>query len=116
LRACWRLAAAFAFMTLMLVAPTAWAGETKMDPNTEDVLTGKVRPRQIPDNWLGSPAKSAPGWRYDDPDNSGNSVRIYRGDPEDSDPSKRAPYVVVIKNGVALGRDGKPLPSYVPSE
>jgi hypothetical protein len=82
----------------------------------DDWSSGKMRPRQIPANWIGSPTKSAPGWRWDDPENSDNSVRIYQGNPNDPDPSKREPYVVVVSGGVVIGRDGKPLPGYKPEE
>src|SRR5436190_862081 len=60
----------------------------------EALLTGKTRPPQVPADWIGSPTKSAPGWRWDDPQNAGNSVRIFRGNPADPDPAKRKDHVV----------------------
>ncbi|HTO33302.1 MAG TPA: hypothetical protein VL202_19320 [Pararhizobium sp.] len=82
----------------------------------EALFTGKERPRQIPTDWIGSPTRSAPGWRWDNPANTGNSVRIFRGDPNHSDPSMRQPFVVVVKNGVTIGADGQPLPRHIAEE
>ena len=69
--------------------------------DVEGVLTGTVRPPQIPDDWKGEPLPDRAGWRWLDPNDRGNSVRIYRGDGE-------APYVVVTVAGDVIGRDGKP--------
>jgi len=99
-------------VVLLLASGSIAYAEGPMD----DIVTGKIRPEKIPADWIGSPTKSAIGWRYDDPNNAGNSVRIYQGDPNDPEPSKREPYVVVISNGKVIGRDGKPVVGYIPAE
>ena len=81
------------------------AGEpTAPQEDIEALLTGKARPHQVPPDWVGSRTKSAPGWRWDDPHNSGNSVRIFRGDPSNPDPTKRRRNVVVnvVRKGAAV--------------
>ncbi|QWW67928.1 hypothetical protein [Rhizobium sp. WYJ-E13] len=78
----------------------------------DDILSGKVRPPQIPSHWVGKPTSSSRGWRWDDPDNSGNGVRFFAGDPDDPVPSKRNTYVVVVSGGVAMGADGNPIPGF----
>jgi hypothetical protein len=75
----------------------------------DDILKG-ARPDNIPNEWVGSPTKSAKGYRWDDP-NGQNSVRFFKGDPNDPDTSKHNPYVIVISNGMLVGRDGKGVPS-----
>jgi len=83
-----------------------------MDPE-EGVYTGAVRPRQIPADWSGEPLPDDLGWRWYNPRNRRDSVRLYRGDPASRDASTRQPYVVVTVNGELLGPDGKPLGQYL---
>jgi hypothetical protein len=75
----------------------------------EKLISGEERPHQIPENWVGRPTESAKGWRWDDPNDAGNSVRIFAGDPNSPSPSKRQAYVIVISGGTVIGRDGKPM-------
>jgi len=83
---------------------------TEEDRVEDDILSGRVRPEKIPSNWVGRPTSSAPGWRWDDPNDPGNSVRFFAGDAHDPVQSKRAPYVVVVSGGLVIGADGKPVP------
>ena len=71
---------------------------------------GGTRPPQIPDTWRGRPLRGGDGWCWEDPENAGNSVRFYRGDPASVFPSKRSPYVVVCSEGFLIDRDGEPIP------
>lgn len=73
------------------------------------MLTGKVRPANIPPDWIGSPTRSSPGWRWDDPKDSGNSVRFFQGNPDDDDPAHRKAFVIVVAGGRVIGRDGHPV-------
>ena len=80
---------------------------TQMATDYEKLLIGAERPRQVPPDWRGEALPNGRGWRWFNPKNRGDSVRIYRGDPKASPPSE-GPYVVVTKNGEVIGRDGKP--------
>jgi hypothetical protein len=91
---------------LLLVGSTPVSAEESKLTNFEKIITGEERPLQIPENWLGRPTESAPGWRWDDPNDAGNSVRIFAGDPTTQSPSEREPYVVVVSGGKTIGRDG----------
>ncbi|WP_145635034.1 hypothetical protein [Neorhizobium alkalisoli] len=82
----------------------------------DDIFSGKVRPEKIPSHWMGRPTSSAPGWRWDDPDDLGNSVRFFTGDPDDPLPSKQTPYVIVVSGGSVIGRDGKSVAGFDPPE
>lgn len=86
-----------------------------MAQDNEAIFNGQVRPDKVPSDWIGSPTRSAPGYRWDDP-NGNNSVRFFRGDPNDPDPSKRDAFVVVVRDDVALNRNGDPLPGIIPEE
>ncbi|MGL4489138.1 MAG: hypothetical protein ACRCU5_06810 [Rhizobiaceae bacterium] len=76
--------------------------------NEFDAILEGQRPDSIPADWVGSPTQSAPGFRWDDPKGQ-NSVRFFKGDPNDTDATKRQPYVIVISDGKLMGRDGKPI-------
>lgn len=67
------------------------------------------RPFNVPSHWVRSPTTSSEGFRWDDPDNPGNSVRIFHGDPTDEDPAHRGPFVIVVSDGRVLDRNGDPL-------
>lgn len=69
-------------------------------------LTGKKRPRQIPNDWIGTPIPNGRGFRWTDPRNRGNAVRIFRGDPEASNPVDRHTYVIVTVDGEELNASG----------
>lgn len=79
-----------------------------MDNADEAVLTGKERPRQIPEHWIGESLPDDRGWRWIDPEDRGNSVRIYRGIPDAPDPVDRGTYVVVTVKGEIIDSAGKP--------
>ena len=75
----------------------------------DTIFNGRKRPKQIPENWIGSPTKSSPGWRWDDPTNSGNSVRLLRGVAEDTNPAHRGDFVIVVSDGKVLDTNGQPV-------
>jgi|GEM_PF-5522787 len=70
---------------------------------------GTRRPRQIPPHWNGEPLPAGAGWRWFDPEDRTNAVRLYRGDPSASDPSTKQPYVVITVKGQVIGPDGQPI-------
>jgi RHS repeat-associated protein len=70
--------------------------------------------QKVPDSWgEGDPTqkdkKGKPGWRWEDPNDPGNGVRIDKGDPNSPQPSQRVDHVVVRSRGKVLGRDGQPI-------
>jgi hypothetical protein len=75
----------------------------------EDVFNGVVRPHLIPEDWQGRQLKSKRGWLWYDPTNEGNRVFFYRADPDSPFPIDREPYVVVVKDGLCLDRQGNPI-------
>ncbi len=90
------------------------SGGMALAQEADDIFSG-TRPDKIPSDWIGSPTRSADGFRWDDP-NGKNSVRFFRGNANDPDPSKREPFVVVVSDGEVLGRDGNPVPGAIPEE
>jgi hypothetical protein len=83
---------------------------TDSKPDFEQVVTGKIRPPNIPPEWKGRPTAAGDGWCWYDPAQAGNSVRIYRGRPDAASPVEREPYVVVVHNGMRMDREGNPVP------
>jgi len=76
----------------------------------DEPWNGGPPPPPIPPDWRGRPLRGGDGWCWEDPENPGNSVRFYKGDPASQCPSKRSPYVVVCSEGGLVGRDGEPIP------
>lgn len=74
----------------------------------DDILSGRERPRQIPLDWVGEPLPMGKGWRWFDPKDRGDSVRIYRGDPRAEHPVDRDMYVIVTVKGETLDAQGTP--------
>jgi hypothetical protein len=66
----------------------------------QKIFNGEVKPPNIPENWIGEALLNSEGWSWKNPNNFGDSVKIYRENP---------PYVVVTKNGIIIGQDGKPI-------
>ena len=81
---------------------------TMTGSESEDWYTGNSRPPQIPDDWEGEPLPDGRGWRWFNPANRGDSVRLYRGDPDSEFPHKREPYVIVTRNGQLIDHKGQP--------
>jgi len=65
---------------------------------------------KIPQNWgPGRPTRTEGGWRWGDPRNPNNSVRMDPGRPDSGWPTQRQDHVVVNSNGRVIGRDGNPI-------
>jgi hypothetical protein len=71
----------------------------RMD-DIEGILSGAVRPPQIPEHWRGEALPGGAGWRWLDPADRGNSVRFFCGEGA-------GPYVLITVAGVVIGRDGE---------
>ncbi|WP_218571873.1 hypothetical protein [Pseudomonas sp. KBS0710] len=64
---------------------------------------------KLPDSWNVSANKKGEGFRWQDPKNQGNGVRIDKGEPKVSQPTQQVDHVIVRYNGQVIGRDGKPV-------
>ena len=82
--------------------------EVVVSDRAERWLNGE-RPENIPEHWIGSRTKSSEGFRWDDPANSGNSMRIFRGDPHDPYPAHREPFIIFIHRGQVLDVNADPI-------
>jgi hypothetical protein len=66
---------------------------------------------KVPSDWgEGGPIRSGEGTKWQDPNYQGNSIRIDRGNPNNSQISQQGDHVVINSGGRIIGRDGKPLP------
>ncbi|MFJ9786164.1 RHS repeat-associated core domain-containing protein [Amycolatopsis sp. NPDC101161] len=65
---------------------------------------------KLPEGWgEGKPNKKGVGFRWQDPKNQGNGVRIDQGNPNSPFPSQQVDHVIVRVNGKVIGRDGNPI-------
>ena len=64
---------------------------------------------KIPSNFIEKPNKKNVGFRWQDPNNRNNSIRIDKGDPASPFTSQRVDHVVVNSNGKVIGRNGMPI-------
>jgi hypothetical protein len=68
---------------------------------------------KIPDEWVKEPNKKArkgkEGFRWKDPNNKGNGIRIDRGDPNHRFTSQQVDHVIVNNDGKVIGRNGQPI-------
>ncbi|MDR5758468.1 RHS repeat-associated core domain-containing protein, partial [Caballeronia sp. LZ035] len=67
-------------------------------------VTGK-----FPEGWVKSANKKKDGFRWHDPSNKGNGVRIDKGSPGHPLPAQQVDHVIVRSNGRVIGRDGNPI-------
>ena len=64
---------------------------------------------RFPKTWSVNPNRKGIGFRWSDPNNKGNGVRVDKGNPDHSHAAQRVDHVVVRSNGRIIGRDGKPV-------
>ena len=64
------------------------------------------RPRGIPDNFRVQITEKGAGMLYVHPINEQISVRVMPGKPHSAMPHQRSPYVIAIKDGLALDKSG----------
>jgi hypothetical protein len=75
---------------------------------------GKVK---APDSWgEGIPNKKGVGFRWQDPENPGNGIRVDQGNPQHSFPSQQVDHVIVRRNGQVIGRNGNPINGSIKSD
>lgn len=78
--------------------------------SSEDWRVPEAGREKIPEEWgSGQPNKKKPGWRWQDPMNQGNGVRIDQGNPTSNYPSQQVDHVVVRREGQVIGRNGQPI-------
>ena len=65
--------------------------------------------KKIPKEWTKSSNKKGEGFRWQDPNNKGNGVRIDKGNPNHTHPTQQVDHVIVRSNGKVIGRDGHPI-------
>jgi SPP1 gp7 family putative phage head morphogenesis protein len=65
------------------------------------------RPRGVPKDWKKVPSKKKEGYKYVDPKNKHNDVRVQRGNRDVSNPSQQNDYVKWKKEGKWLDKNGK---------
>ena len=74
-------------------------------PFITDEIVGK-----LPSEWgMGQPSTKKGGWKWTDPDNQGNGLRVDPANPSSLWQTQQVEHVVVRSLGVVLGRDGKPI-------
>ena len=71
------------------------------------------RPKQIPPNWICEQLPDAKGWRWSDPANRNNAVRIYDGDSHSERLEDQSPYVIITVNGELIGSDSQKLGEFL---
>jgi RHS repeat-associated protein len=80
--------------------------------NGDRFVPGKTRPDLIPESWgEGTRTRGGDGWRWHDPNNKGNLVRIDEGNPALRNASQQVDHVRVDCGGKVIGPDGQPLKS-----
>lgn len=72
--------------------------ERRMHRMLDGILAGE-RPPNVPEHWIGMPTISSRGYRWDDPESPGNSLRFFPGNPNDPNPLHRIPFVIVVRDG-----------------
>lgn len=78
--------------------------------NTLQWVPPKEALDKIPKNWGdGVPNRKPGGFRWQDPNDQGNGVRIDRGNPNNSQTVQQVDHVVVRVRGNVIGRDGQPI-------
>lgn len=64
---------------------------------------------KLPTGWIEKPTRKGGGWRWIDPFEINNQIRIDPGRPNVSLPTQQADHVVINHNGRIIGSEGKPI-------
>ncbi|MEM7617401.1 MAG: phage minor head protein [Pseudomonadota bacterium] len=75
--------------------------EIPVDPVT-------IRPEGVPEDWVKKKSKKKDGYRYIDPNNKHNDIRVQKRNPKSDYLNSRNDYVRWKKDGRWLDKDGKP--------
>ena len=83
-------------------------GENNNNSDSQKWQVPQEAKDKIPQAWgKGKPNRKEEGWRWKDPQNLGNGIRIDKGNPNHSLPSQQVDHVIIRQNGCVIGRDGK---------
>ena len=74
----------------------------------------RMRPRNVPKDWIRTPSKRGNGARYHHPQNDEIYVRAMPRRPGDQFPHRRVPYVVYNRSGQAFDASGNPVAARSP--
>jgi hypothetical protein len=87
----------------------------KLTPAEQMREAGKGK---IPQDWgEGEQAKrEGDGWRWQDPNNSGNNVRIMKGNPNSPKPEQQVDYVKITSGGKVIDTNAKPITVAKPTD
>ncbi len=66
-----------------------------------------IRPKGVPKDWVKVPSKKGTGYKYIDPKNKHNNVRVQKGNPESSNPGQKYDNIRWKKDGKYLDKYGK---------
>jgi filamentous hemagglutinin len=65
---------------------------------------------KVPSNWgEGKVSDKGDGWRWQDPNNVGNNVRIMKGNPNSPKPEQQVDYVKITSGGKVIDTNANPL-------
>jgi hypothetical protein len=107
--------AVFDLITIIGAGSLTKTGKAATAANTVAVKSGQAlnaaARAKVPASWgAGSPTAKGTGTRWFDPQNpSGSGVRIDQGNPASKWPTQQVDHVIVRRNGVVVGRDGRPI-------
>ena len=65
----------------------------------------------IPQTWPASSSNKGGGYKFSDPNNPNNNIRVMPGDPNSPNPAQQAPYVKYQNNGINYDQNGNPVPN-----
>ena len=85
------------------------AEEAEQVPSVPNAQQEFTKPEGVPDEWVAKPSDKGIGQKYVDPNNSGNDIRIQKGNPNSSNPAQRQNYVKWKRNGQWLDKNGNPV-------
>ncbi len=72
-------------------------------------------PGGTPSDWICRPSSRGGGWRYENPSNPSDWVRVMPGNPKSPNPSQQEPYVVRHRSSQYIGEFGNVVPGNSPA-
>jgi RHS repeat-associated protein len=72
---------------------------------------GAIVTKQIPGNWMQKTAKKGAGTRFIDPSNTGNNIRVMRGDEASPFSNSQKPYTIRYIDGKPVDKSKKVIPT-----
>jgi RHS repeat-associated protein len=91
----------------LLGALGVWAIPTPLNHGEDELICREHF--KIPTDWKFSPSKKGGGYRFSDPRNPNNNIRVMPGDPNSPNTAQQQPYVKYQKAGQNYDRNGNPV-------